>query len=543
MAKKQSSFKIPPRMQRDPRGGLVYRIAPKPTGRARFRVTDSGLTPSTPGGGVVVPGITYLLQDEFTDTDDVALTSHTKNFGPAWTGNATPKISSNKATAVTDMSLNCTVADVGAADGILSVRVGGAYGDSDCNQPMIVLRYVSDNSYSFVTFTNAAVSLFKIINKATTLLATAAYTFVDGTEYNVRIVLINESVKVYINGVLVLNDSDSYNQTAKKFGLVNYRVGTPAHEATWDSFHFLPTWTPSIVRDWTKLIKFSDNPIIPFNAGAYNSLGADTVYIRLNQRIGNTYYMITQANDRAFSYEHLALYTSTDLKRWAPFADNPVLSVSLGSVWDHTYINHPSIINIGGVWYMYYGAYDQSGNYAVGLATSTNFVNWTKHSGAIYMRTAYSPCVIKIGNLYYMYYWNSAAGYANLMEYATSPDGLTWTFQGVVIGREAGDWDEAKFNVGYDPWVIQNKDGFYEMVYTVYTSSPVQSVGYATSPDGIYWVKSTGPILVPSGTPGTWDELYVGDPNILEIDGYLYLYFAAANANGQNQGGLAWLVT
>lgn len=292
-------------------------------------------------------------------------------------------------------------------------------------------------------------------------------------------------------------------------------------------------------RSFSNLQKYPENPISPYNTGSYNSAGSDTTYIKEGQSVNGTYYSITQGSDSGFTWKNFILWTSTNLKTWTPYSTNPVFTGASGQ-WDATYLVHPSIINIDNTWYMYYS----SSQYKIGLATSTDFITWTRHpSNPIYTRGSYSPSVIKIGNLYYMYYWDENT-HGNLMEYATSSDGITWTYGGVALSRSVDDWDYSVVSFGFDPWIIQNHYGYYEMMYSVNVDGapvPNQQLGYAVSSDGITWYKYQGTILTGSGIVGSWDRSYVGDPSPLQFENYLYLYYVGCDPSNVCQGGLGWI--
>jgi predicted GH43/DUF377 family glycosyl hydrolase len=145
--------------------------------------------------------------------------------------------------------------------------------------------------------------------------------------------------------------------------------------------------------------------------------------------------------------------TSTDGVSWDKYVGNPVLDVSYGGGWDSLGVETVSIIiDVDApaserykMWYagQYYNAY----RYDIGYAYSADGINWTKHT---------SP-VLQVGS--------------------------------------ATEWDNG-FLEG--PTVIKDA-GTYKMWYCGYDAFPDASgtdgkanVGYATSSDGINWVKYAG---------------------------------------------------
>ena len=68
---------------------------------------------------------------------------------------------------------------------------------------------------------------------------------------------------------------------------------------------------------------------------------------------------------------------STDLRLWTPQA--PVLPAGPSGTWDESGNWAPDIIEVEGVYYLYYTGSDADNNQKIGLATSTDLYHWTKH--------------------------------------------------------------------------------------------------------------------------------------------------------------------
>jgi predicted GH43/DUF377 family glycosyl hydrolase len=286
------------------------------------------------------------------------------------------------------------------------------------------------------------------------------------------------------------------------------------------------------LRDFSGITRYVGNPTIEHGLNAYNAFGVSTPFFNLEMKIGDTYYAIVQGTPTNWTtFDHLLVYSTTDLINWTYVG--LAFSKGAGGAWDDAYIVHPSIIKIGDTWYMYYSA--QGTDSEIGLATSTDLINWTKYApNPVYSGNggtgAYAPSVIKIGSTYYMYYWNNGTTSATTkIEYATSPDGITWTYGGVALpGPVAGEWDYFSGDgINIDPWVIKNKNGYYEMAFTATNVEADQDLGYAISRDGIKWIKCSSAILDATGSD--WEATWLGDPVLVELpDGTTYLYYDGA---------------
>ena len=148
-------------------------------------------------------------------------------------------------------------------------------------------------------------------------------------------------------------------------------------------------------------------------------------------------------------------------------------------------------------------------------------VEWNKYGGNPVLQAGASGTwddvglpsadVLIIGTTYHMWYTGND-GTNMRIGHATSPDGITWTkdtLNNPVLDVGApGTWD--------DYWVYFPKvvlDGLvYHMWYTGDDGPPTQneSVGHATSLDGISWTKDTINPVMTHGPSGSWDDEIVG---------------------------------
>jgi len=288
-------------------------------------------------------------------------------------------------------------------------------------------------------------------------------------------------------------------------------------------------------RDFSALTRYASNPIINYNTNAWNSYGVGNQFFKLENKIGNTYYGYVQAANGFAQWWNLITYTSTDLVNWTAHAINPAIS-NVVATWEAGYVIHPTTIKIGNTWYMYYSAIESGTNkHQIGLATSTDLVNWTKHAGnPVYSAAADAACpsVIKIGSVYYLYYWDQVATWQGAIHYATSADGITWAYGGICIGVRQYEWLFDKFPL--DPWVIRRSDGIYEMMIT--RGGTAQQLGYAASYDGIHWHIHNG--LVLEGGTDLWDTGSVGDGFLIEdVSGDCRLYYSSGDAANEHTFG------
>jgi len=117
--------------------------------------------------------------------------------------------------------------------------------------------------------------------------------------------------------------------------------------------------------------------------------------------------------------------------------------------------------------------------------------------------------------------------------YATSPDGINWLkdtlHNPVMEPGSVGEWDELEINNAS----VLIKDNIYHMWYSGKDFIQDNRIGYATSPDGINWMKDSLNPVIDHGNPGTWDDEEVIHPFVILENDTLKMYYNGHN--GQTQ--------
>ncbi|HWC82479.1 MAG TPA: beta-xylosidase [Pseudonocardiaceae bacterium] len=161
----------------------------------------------------------------------------------------------------------------------------------------------------------------------------------------------------------------------------------------------------------------------------------------------------------------------------------------------------------------------------------------------------YAPSVLRVGNSYRMWWCSQLPGAARpgdeiVSATSASPDG-PFTGSGgapadVQFGNSPSGFDSLHT---CDPSVIA-VGGVYYLYYTG-TSDPAgdnNSIGLATSTDGVHWTRANGgrPIVSTSGEVHRANAYGAGQPSAVYLDGWYYLMFTdttggAAASNGAGQ--------
>jgi predicted GH43/DUF377 family glycosyl hydrolase len=227
---------------------------------------------------------------------------------------------------------------------------------------------------------------------------------------------------------------------------------------------------------------------------------------------------------------------------WKKYPGNPVLDLGASGTWDDTHVYGSAVLFDGKKYQIWYGGHD--GLYGrIGYATSADGIAWVKHPDNPVLNLGASgtwddvivsyPTVLFDGAKYQMWY---TGGSKDRIGYATSADGIVWEKHpgNPVLDLGAnGTWDD--YYVGWSTVLFDGAN--YRMWYTGYDGSNYK-IGYATSTDGIVWVKHPDNPVLDFGPSGTWDDAYVGNPTVL-FDGKKYQMWYNGNDGSNGRIGYA----
>jgi hypothetical protein len=176
-------------------------------------------------------------------------------------------------------------------------------------------------------------------------------------------------------------------------------------------------------NDGVNFTSYGSNPVITGTSIAHGFVG----------HFGSTYYAY-YIPDIATNAQFDLWQSSNGVTGWTK-TNTAVLSVGGVGTWDHAGIFNPYVWQEGSTYYMLYTGRSAT-NYSVGLASSTDLVNWTKDAanpvipdgGSNGASPANGKNVVLNGGLYYM--WGFGAPSSNLPtdhKLFTSPNRTTWT--------------------------------------------------------------------------------------------------------------------
>lgn len=274
-----------------------------------------------------------------------------------------------------------------------------------------------------------------------------------------------------------------------------------------------------------------NNPVVPAWSGSIN----DTNRFRytyspsvLYDSVSSQYKMWFAAAQRGESTFNVWYATSPDGITWSVNHSGPVLSVGPLGAFDSQWAMEPFVVRIDVEYRMYYTGYDGT-RWQTGLATSPDGTNWTKYSGNPILEvrpgtwesvTSNAPKVYFNGSSYIMMY-SGFDGINYNIGLATSTDGIQFTKHpsNPVLSRgNTGDWDA---NSVVTNALVYNE----EKLCLFFSGGPYAPVGFATSTDGgVSWVKYPGNPVFTTGPSGSWDGSRVA-PGSLMVTENLFKYW------------------
>ena len=197
-------------------------------------------------------------------------------------------------------------------------------------------------------------------------------------------------------------------------------------------------------------------------------------------------------------------------------------------------------------WVIAFGQYP--GTQEVHHLTSPDAVTWTEAADASLLSLAdgfgnpgaIPTSILETDDGWIMYFVATLAtesrGWDIWRATAPGPNGPWTRGDDPVLRRgEAGAWDAGGLDF---PTVIPTEAG-YTMLYSAIPSleSSVGSVGLATSPDGIEWMKHGDPVAEP-GLCGGFDERAVHQPRVVVGDNGWYMVYAGYAGSEQSRPGV-----
>lgn len=271
-----------------------------------------------------------------------------------------------------------------------------------------------------------------------------------------------------------------------------------------------PTSAPA--ANATKQFSYDGEVISYGSAGKFDVNGIIGISVLYESSIYKAWYAGEDGSSLRIGY-----LTSADGLNWnRQNSGDPIMSLGVTGKFDTAGMSRPCVINDGGTYKMWYQGQNGSSKWSIGYATSSDGLNWIRQNsgnavldvgagGKFDATHAFAPSVIKDGSTYRM--WYSGDNSTNQqIGYATSSDGITWTKQNSgnpVIAIGSG-FDSVRANY----CSVIKSGSLFIMAYSGYNNTKYE-IGYATSTDGLSWVKQNNlsPVIL-LGASGKFDSAH-----------------------------------
>lgn len=214
--------------------------------------------------------------------------------------------------------------------------------------------------------------------------------------------------------------------------------------------------------------------------------------------------------------------------------EGPVFLPGEKGSWDAGGVFSPSVLKIDDTYHMWYSGMDGN-NIRIGHATSEDGLVWVKddnnpvvdlgEDGSFDDNLTYLPVVVYDGASFHMWYvGDPGSDGSESLGYATSEDGVSWTKQPgkPIFQLENGDPHEERVARGD---VYYYEDKFHMWAGVNDAGSENADIGYFTSEDGVTWTAyENNPVLV-HVLPGEWDFNRTQVSTVFEMDGEFHMWY------------------
>ncbi len=288
----------------------------------------------------------------------------------------------------------------------------------------------------------------------------------------------------------------------------------------------------------TNWVDYGNNPIFRVNQIPYFTLGVSQAQIMYDENKYKMWFM----NLYYSGYGDISYAESPDGISWHLASSNPVLTAGAPGTWDSYTVGMGYVYKEDGIYRLYYiGTSDHPmyGMRQIGLATSTDGINWTKYPDPVLLAN-YSEYfmgvhgMVKKDGTYYMYYDSAPANnYEFVINLATSTDGINWTRYSsnpVLVPNQYWEGNSILY-----PSIIEVNNS----LKMVYGNGVHSAVGMAYSSDGINWTKDQGnPFFTTSDVHNGW-TYKVSYPFCVKLNDQYRLYYTGTDYNNVLQLGVA----
>lgn len=293
-------------------------------------------------------------------------------------------------------------------------------------------------------------------------------------------------------------------------------------------------------------ISYVNNPILSPTSGWESHVVGDPFIIDKDNLFYLFYWAWGNAGRTGFA-------TSTDLNTWTKYTSNPILNVGGTGTWDEHDAAKPVIILKDNIYYMFYAGKNtatlENTRVQIGLATSTDLINWTKEISNPLIEIgdedewdggSIEPgAIYELDGVYYLYYFGIPKDGVGKQHVglATSTDLLNWTkYDNNPVLKTGGledDWDYGWIAIGtriikIGDYYLTSYNGGNTIHSEILQEPGIKQAGLAYSTDLINWHKFSNNPIVTLGSSGSWDSGAIWRTHLYLKNNILYLFYNAS---------------
>jgi sucrose-6-phosphate hydrolase SacC (GH32 family) len=193
-------------------------------------------------------------------------------------------------------------------------------------------------------------------------------------------------------------------------------------------------------------VKYGSNPVVPKGTCGIAQPSQPALLV---ESTDNYKMYFTTHPGTAGAQIYLAT-TSDGGLTWSCYSTTPVLTKGTSGAWDADRVISPTVVKDGDSDYkMWYAGRSSSAIFAIGYATSTDGISWTKNTNPVFTVGApgewdssivREPSVVNVSGTYHLFYSGTDKWPYFHIGHATSGDGITWSKDGAnpVLSPTAG---------------------------------------------------------------------------------------------------------
>ena len=231
----------------------------------------------------------------------------------------------------------------------------------------------------------------------------------------------------------------------------------------------------------------------------------------------------------------LAAKTPETAGAWRKYEGNPVLGGSLGTCFDVALLREAAKYRMWFSW---------RPKQSVALVESTDGIHWSQpeiilgpNHSTDWEADINRPVVVHRQDGYHMWYTGQARN-QSWIGYARSADGHAWQRVSTkpVISPEVA-WEKVAVMCPHVIW--DNSARLFRMWYSAGEQYEPDAIGYATSPDGLVWQKSSANPIFKSDPQIAWEKHKVTACQVVQHDGWHLMFYIGFEDVHQARIGLA----